>query len=186
MSGVNEYTVTSEIPGANEYRHLREISGLSPKSGVAAEAGLPNSLYAVCIRDGATLIGMGRVVGDGGLNFDVVDVAVHPEYQRQGLGTRIMQALMEFIDFDAYADQGLSHGGDDIYYPLYRQQFTLPAIVGQIITINQFHGDIGYVEILTHVIDCYDVRMGKRPRALCFSEKFLLQVFYFFWLEIFS
>ncbi|WP_255229432.1 GNAT family N-acetyltransferase [Pseudoalteromonas sp. HM-SA03] len=37
---------------------------------------------------------MGRVVGDGGCNFEVVDVAVNPLYQGQGLG----RTVMEYID----------------------------------------------------------------------------------------
>lgn len=40
---------------------------------------------------------MGRVVGDGGLFLFVVDIAVAPAWQRQGLGRRIMQALMDEV-----------------------------------------------------------------------------------------
>lgn len=133
MSGARPYNVIEEIPGASEYRRLREIAGLSPKSATAAEAGLPNSLFAVCIRDGAALIGMGRVVGDGGLNFDVVDVAVHPDYQRQGLGTLIMQSLMEFIDATAPDSAYISLLADEGAPKLYRRfgfEFTAPTTVG--------------------------------------------------------
>jgi GNAT superfamily N-acetyltransferase len=38
-------------------------------------------------------IGMGRIIGDGGLSFVVVDIAVEPEHQGRGLGKRIMGAL---------------------------------------------------------------------------------------------
>jgi ribosomal protein S18 acetylase RimI-like enzyme len=40
---------------------------------------------------------MGRVVGDGGCNFEIVDIAVHPDYQRQGLGRQVMDAVMAFF-----------------------------------------------------------------------------------------
>ena len=140
MRSVNDYIVTREIPEAGEYRHLREVSGLSPKSASAAEAGLPNSLFVACIRDGATLIGMGRVVGDGGLNFDVVDVAVHPDYQRQGLGTRIMQALMEYIDATAPDSAYISLLADDGSPKLYRRfgfEFTAPSTVGMAFDVHK-------------------------------------------------
>ena len=36
--------------------------------------------------------------GDGGSVYHVCDVAVHPDHQRQGLGSRMMDALMDWID----------------------------------------------------------------------------------------
>ena len=140
MSTADEYRVIRELPGADEYRHLREIAGLSPKSAAAAAAGLPNSLFAVCIRDGATLIGMGRIVGDGGLNFDVVDVAVHPDYQRRGLGTRVMEALMEYIDASAPDSAYISLLADDDAPKLYRRfgfEFTAPRTVGMAFKVDK-------------------------------------------------
>jgi ribosomal protein S18 acetylase RimI-like enzyme len=40
---------------------------------------------------------MGRIVGDGGTSYQVVDVAVRPEHQGRGLGKRIMAVLMEYL-----------------------------------------------------------------------------------------
>lgn len=37
---------------------------------------------------------MERIVGDGALNFEIVDVTVDPEYQGKGLGRKIIEALM--------------------------------------------------------------------------------------------
>ena len=90
-------TVNEEIPGPDEFIALRAAAGLSPRTPEAARLGLPRSLFAVCVRREAELIGMGRIVGDGGCSFQIVDIAVHPDYQRQGLGTRIMEALMHYI-----------------------------------------------------------------------------------------
>lgn len=61
----------------------------------AAAIGLPASWCAVCLRDEGELVGMGRLVGDGALFLQVVDIAVLPAWQRRGLGRRIMAALME-------------------------------------------------------------------------------------------
>ena len=46
-------------------------------------------------------IGMGRVVGDGALNFEIVDIAVDPEYQGRGFGRIIMEHIMGFLDREA-------------------------------------------------------------------------------------
>ncbi|MEM9315078.1 MAG: GNAT family N-acetyltransferase [Pseudomonadota bacterium] len=91
----------AETPRAAEYRQLRVLCGLSPRSEEAAARGLPRSLYCTTIRDGERLIAMARVVGDGGCNFEVVDVAVHPDYQKRGLGTRLMSAVSEYIRANA-------------------------------------------------------------------------------------
>lgn len=84
------------IPAAT-YCFLREQTGLSSKSLAAAELGLPQSLLMVYLTDGEQIIGMGRLVGDGALHCQVCDIAVLPHYQGQGLGKRIMDALMAQI-----------------------------------------------------------------------------------------
>ena len=95
------YEITQKIPDIESYLRLRKIAGLSPRSPEAAELGLPNSLFAVCIYSEDKLIGMGRIVGDGGCNFEVVDIAVDPQYQGQGLGRIIMQNIMVYINRNA-------------------------------------------------------------------------------------
>ncbi|OZB58821.1 MAG: N-acetyltransferase [Lysobacterales bacterium 14-68-21] len=82
------------IPGEDEYRALRVAAGLSAMSPEGARLGLPASWCSVCLRHDGELVGMGRVVGDGGLFLFVVDIAVAPAWQGKGLGRRIMQALM--------------------------------------------------------------------------------------------
>lgn len=84
-------------PKAEEYLALRKRAGLSAMSREGAEAGLPNSLFAVCLRRGDELVGMGRVIGDGGCFFQVVDIAVHPDSQGQGYGKRIMSEIMDYL-----------------------------------------------------------------------------------------
>ena len=49
----------------------------------------------MCVRDGGALIGMGRLVGDGALFMQMVDIAVLPSCQGRGWGRRIVAALME-------------------------------------------------------------------------------------------
>ena len=40
------------------------------------------------------MIGIGRIVGDGALNFEIVDIAVDPKYQKQRFGRIIMEHIM--------------------------------------------------------------------------------------------
>ncbi|HCH2083581.1 TPA: GNAT family N-acetyltransferase [Vibrio parahaemolyticus] len=87
----------AKAPSPNEFCEIRVKAGLSPKSLKAATIALPNSLYAISVRDGDALIAMGRVVGDGACNFEVVDVAVDPAYQGQGLGRKVMTYIDNYL-----------------------------------------------------------------------------------------
>jgi ribosomal protein S18 acetylase RimI-like enzyme len=127
------YEQRAEIPDPEEYRALRSVCGLSPRSAEAAAKGLPNSLFATTIRDQSKLIAMGRVVGDGACNFEIVDVAVHPDYQRRSQGSRIMSAIMDYIHAHAPDSAYVSLIADNHAPALYSKfgfEPTAPASIG--------------------------------------------------------
>jgi GNAT superfamily N-acetyltransferase len=96
-----EYTVIERTPEVSEYNRVRQAAGLSVKDETAAQHGLANTLYAVCVARAGRTVGIGRVIGDGGLFYDIVDVAVVAEHQQKGVGKMIMDALMSYIDAHA-------------------------------------------------------------------------------------
>ena len=85
--------LVERFPDADDYCRLRSEAGMSPKTLEAARKGLPNTLYGVSLQRDGKVVGMGRIIGDGGCFYTVVDIAVAPEYQGKGLGKRIMTAL---------------------------------------------------------------------------------------------
>jgi GNAT superfamily N-acetyltransferase len=85
--------LVEHFPEVEDYCRLRSLAGMSPKTAEAARKGLPNTLYGVSLRVDGELVGMGRIIGDGGCFYTVVDIAVAPPWQGQGLGKRIMNAL---------------------------------------------------------------------------------------------
>jgi GNAT superfamily N-acetyltransferase len=93
MNDARAIELIESFPDAPTYRRLRAETGLSPKSHEAAERGLANTLYGVSLVKAGEVIGMGRVIGDNGTVFVVVDIAVQRDHQGQGLGKRIMAAL---------------------------------------------------------------------------------------------
>jgi ribosomal protein S18 acetylase RimI-like enzyme len=89
------YVVRTETPTVDLYRRLRDGAGLSPKSAEAAASGLTGTWYSVVAYCDDDPVGMGRVIGDGGTAFQIVDMCVLPDHQARGLGKKIMTALMD-------------------------------------------------------------------------------------------
>jgi ribosomal protein S18 acetylase RimI-like enzyme len=85
--------LVEQFPDVDDYCRLRTLAGMSPRTREAAQQGLPNTLYGVSLRRAGEVIGMGRIIGDGGCFYTVADIAVAPEYQGRGHGRRIMDAL---------------------------------------------------------------------------------------------
>jgi GNAT superfamily N-acetyltransferase len=89
------------FPGVEDYCRLREAAGMSPRTRAAAARGLPNTLYGVRLVCDGEVIGMGRIIGDGGCFYTVVDIAVSPQHQGKGQGRRIMEALDAWLRANA-------------------------------------------------------------------------------------
>lgn len=52
----------------------------------------------VLARDGEKLVGMCRASWDGAIMAEVKNVVVHPDYQRQGIGTELVRLLLEGLE----------------------------------------------------------------------------------------
>ena len=127
-----QYVIAAEVPTVDDYRRLRVIAGLSPRSEMAARAGLPNTVVGVIVRRDAEAVGMGRAVGDG-LFFQIVDIAVDPAHQGRGLGKAIMAKLMGELESIAPAEAYVSLIADGAAHRLYAQygfEPTAPASIG--------------------------------------------------------
>ncbi|MEV5983250.1 GNAT family N-acetyltransferase [Streptomyces sp. NPDC052114] len=94
----DSYDLRTGVPSVEDYRRLRTDAGLSDKDPAAAAIALPNTWHGVVLHHEGTPIGMGRIIGDGGTAFQVVDICVHPDHQGRGLGRHIMAALTEELE----------------------------------------------------------------------------------------
>jgi ribosomal protein S18 acetylase RimI-like enzyme len=93
------YQLVEGPPHVAEYVLLRDRAGLSSVSMTQARVGLPGSWAAcrVIEESSGDAVGMGRVIGDGGWYFHVVDMAVLPGHQRRGLGDAVLSWLLERV-----------------------------------------------------------------------------------------
>ena len=98
---MDEYILIERSPTVEEYQRLREAVGWGKLDTEAVETGLRNSLFSVCVIYKDEVIGCGRVVGDGGIYFYIQDIIVLPKFQKQGIGKRIMDAVMSHLSSHA-------------------------------------------------------------------------------------
>jgi ribosomal protein S18 acetylase RimI-like enzyme len=59
------------------------------------QKGFERSLLCLAAYEGDRLIGLVRAVGDGQTVVLIQDLLVHPTYQRQGVGTKLMNAVLK-------------------------------------------------------------------------------------------
>lgn len=119
MTATRDLTLVEHFPGIDEYRRLRSAAGLSARSAEAGTRGLANTLFGVSLVDADRTVGMGRIIGDSGCFFVVVDIAVQPEYQGRGLGKRIMAALDAWLRANAPVSANVSLFADGKARQLY-------------------------------------------------------------------
>jgi GNAT superfamily N-acetyltransferase len=91
------YDIVERLPTVEEHRALFEAVGWTPYAPEAAEIALRHSLHGVLALHEGQVIGIGRVVGDGGKFFYIQDFAVRPEHQGRGVGTRMLERLLVWI-----------------------------------------------------------------------------------------
>lgn len=136
----DRYAITDAIPSIDDYCRLRVAAGLSARSTEAAAAGLPNTIVGVVVSHDGRAVGMGRVIGDGGLFFQLVDIAVDPAHQGNGLGKAIVGRLVETLKRSVPAEAYVSLIADGAAHRLYAQYGfapTAPASIGMALWLRR-------------------------------------------------
>lgn len=80
-----------------DYCRLRESVGWMNFSKTQTEKSLKNSLYTVVADRNNHVIGMGRLIGDG-MYYMIVDIVVQPTCQQMGIGSKIFDMIVEYVD----------------------------------------------------------------------------------------
>lgn len=80
-----------------DYCKLRESVEWLPYSKEQTQKALDNSLYTIIAVDDDQTIGMGRLIGDG-VYYMIADIVVHPNHQRQGVGNKIVNMIIEYVE----------------------------------------------------------------------------------------
>lgn len=99
------FLLIEKNPTVEDFMKLRKAAGMAARSREGVKKGITNSLFSVIAveqnKQGNRTVGMGRVVGDGGTTYHICDMAVLPEFQNQGLGSLMMDSIMNYIEKNA-------------------------------------------------------------------------------------
>lgn len=88
----------------DDYRRLRESVGWHNYARAQTENALSRSLYTVVAEDANQVVGMGRLIGDG-LYYLIIDIVVQPDYQQKGIGSKMIDMLVNFVDKETPAGE---------------------------------------------------------------------------------
>ncbi|RUT30694.1 N-acetyltransferase [Paenibacillus zeisoli] len=94
---MDEYEIIERLPTVAEHQFLWESVGWGDVDTGMTKASIAASVYGVVAVHKGVTVGMGRIVGDGAMYFYIQDVAVLPEHQASGVGSRILEQLLTFI-----------------------------------------------------------------------------------------
>jgi GNAT superfamily N-acetyltransferase len=94
---MEEIILAEEYPTPEEYIELRKMVGWSIPDRAAIAPSLRNSHYCVCARAQGKIVGMARIIGDGGMVYYIQDVIVDPSRQGEGIGKLLMNRVMEYV-----------------------------------------------------------------------------------------
>ena len=80
-----------------EYVTLRNSVGWRNFSDEQVSHSLNNNVYDITVVENDETIAMGRLIGDG-LYYLIVDIVVNPEFQGLGIGSKIIDMLLAYVD----------------------------------------------------------------------------------------
>ncbi len=80
-----------------EYIYLIQSSGWMSPFYDQVDTAIRLSFATFSVYEDGELVGMGRLLGDGALAYFIKDVIILPDYQRRGLGTFLVRAMLDYI-----------------------------------------------------------------------------------------
>lgn len=116
-----EYYLKENELTAKDFIRLKVATGFRDRPIEQVEKALESNLFDVIAVCNDEVIGMGRLVGDGVMYWYLQEIIVLPEFQGKGIGTRIVDRLLEYIKDNTTPGTFVSIGltaatGKDTFY----------------------------------------------------------------------
>ena len=130
------FNIEEGAPDPETFLRLRAAAGMRPRSVKGASKGLGQELFSVVLRleKSGEIVGMGRIVGDGGTIFVICDMMVIESFQKKGGGTMIMDAIMGYLLEEAPPNSYINLMADvDGFYEKWGFEPSLPVSRGMVL-----------------------------------------------------
>ncbi len=109
---IGEFTLLHNELSAEQFIELWQSVGWGEDPSLEqTRLAMEHTLFRVSVFHKDKIIAMARLIGDMGLDYYIKDVIVRPEYQKKGIGSLLINELLQFIN-----DNGIS--GTDIFVEL--------------------------------------------------------------------
>lgn len=93
----NDYVLVENRLSTEDFIRLKVATGFRNRPVEQVKTALENDLFDVVAIVDNEVVGMGRLVGDGVMYWYLQEIIVLPEYQGKGIGTSIVNYLLEYI-----------------------------------------------------------------------------------------
>lgn len=103
--------LVDNILQAEDFVRLRMETGFAEVPVEHARKALQNGLINVSAIYKGGLVGMGRLVGDGAMYWYLQEVIILPEFQRNGIGTMIVNHLVDYAKANSVTGNFTTIGG---------------------------------------------------------------------------
>ncbi len=92
-----DYKLVENQLSAEDFIRLKVAAGFRDRPIAQVERALKNDLLDVVAVIDNRVVGMGRLVGDGVMYWYLQEIVVLPEYQGKGIGTAIVNYLLDYV-----------------------------------------------------------------------------------------
>lgn len=124
-----EWTDSLDAVDWEELSNLYRVAPLGNKKAADLKVVFTNSMFRCFVYDSGRLIGVGRALADGIDCSYLADIAVHPDYQGQGLGKEIVLRLRDLSKNHRKIILYAAPGKDRFYLKLgFKRMLTAMAI----------------------------------------------------------
>ena len=117
---VDKIVLIDNVLQPKDFVRLRVATGFAEVPIEHAKRALAGGLLNVSATYEGQLVGMGRLVGDGAMYWYLQEIIILPEYQKQGIGTKIVNHLVDYaVEHSAtgkFTTIGVSAKGKEGFY----------------------------------------------------------------------
>ena len=107
----DQIEIKENILSPEDFVRLKLAAGFPGVPVEQAKKALAGGLVNVSALYNGNLVGMGRLVGDGAMYWYLQEIIILPEYQLQGIGTKIVNYLVDYAVSHSGAGRITTIGG---------------------------------------------------------------------------